>query len=70
MSNVNKQKPFCTETGHVLVWGKAGTGKTAQSFNVLSDINTLRQAIVDNPLLPDAIFKNTTGKIILPTPKH
>ncbi|ATI65999.1 hypothetical protein [Edwardsiella tarda] len=70
MSNVNKQKPFCTETGHVLVWGKAGAEKTAQSFNVLSDINTLRQAIVDNPLLPDSIFKNTTGKIILPTPKH
>ncbi len=70
MNNVNKQKPFCTETGHVLVWGKAGTGKTTQICSVLSDINALRQAIVNNPLLPDSILNNATGKIILPTPKH
>ncbi|STE53176.1 Uncharacterised protein [Edwardsiella tarda] len=70
MSNVNKQKSFCALTGHVLIWGKAGAGKTAHWFNDMSDVNALRQAIVDNPLLPDHFFKNTTGKIILPTPKH
>ncbi|WGE31030.1 hypothetical protein PHA77_18590 (plasmid) [Edwardsiella tarda] len=70
MSNVNKQKPFCTETGHVLVWGKAGAGKIAHWFNNVSDVNTLRQAIVDNSLLPDSILNNTTGEITLPTPKH
>lgn len=68
MSNVNKQKPFCTETGHVLVWGKAGAGKIAHWFNNVSDVNTLRRAIADDPLLTAAIFENT--KIILPTPKH
>ncbi|QPR26575.1 hypothetical protein I6G97_00265 (plasmid) [Edwardsiella hoshinae] len=67
MSNVNKQKSFCALTGHTLILDKAGAGKTAHWFN---DINTLRQAIVDNPLLPDSILNNATGKIILPTPKH